>query len=78
MAVTKSNPGLVTVMWADNTIVYFIASQVTAKPTTDRRREKGEGASDVPCLGLVAEYRRYLGGVNRDDQLCLQAYSMQL
>ncbi|KAG6945366.1 hypothetical protein JG687_00017345 [Phytophthora cactorum] len=40
MAVAKSNPGLVSAMWADNTIVYFLASQVSAEPTTVWRRER--------------------------------------
>lgn len=78
MAVAKSNPGLVSLMWADNTIVYFLASQVVADPTTVRRRERNGEASNVPCPGLVAEYQRYMGGVDRHDQLRLQAYSMQM
>ncbi|KAG6945947.1 hypothetical protein JG688_00016292 [Phytophthora aleatoria] len=46
MVVAKSNPGLVTLMWADNTIVYFLASQVSAEATTVRRCERRGGASD--------------------------------
>ncbi|KAJ8569568.1 hypothetical protein ON010_g5693 [Phytophthora cinnamomi] len=33
-AVAKSNPGLGALMWADNTVVYFLASQVTTEATT--------------------------------------------
>ncbi|ETL36949.1 hypothetical protein L916_11167 [Phytophthora nicotianae] len=36
MDVAKSNPGLIGVMWPDNTIVYILASQVTAESTTVR------------------------------------------
>ncbi|ETN22011.1 hypothetical protein PPTG_20871 [Phytophthora nicotianae INRA-310] len=78
MAVAKSNPGLVSLMWADNTIVYFLASHVIAEPTTVRRRERSGPPSNVPCPGVVAEYQRYMGGVDRHDQLRLQAYSIQM
>ncbi|EGZ06818.1 hypothetical protein PHYSODRAFT_375161, partial [Phytophthora sojae] len=40
MAVAKSNPGLVATMWVDNTIVYFLSSQVVAESTTVRRGER--------------------------------------
>lgn len=78
MAVAKSNPGLAAVGWVDNRSVYFLSSQVTAASTTVQRREKNGAVSTVPCPGLVDEYQRYMGGVDRHDQLRLQSYSMQL
>ncbi|OWZ02408.1 hypothetical protein PHMEG_00026043 [Phytophthora megakarya] len=78
MAVAESNPGLVAVGWADNKDVYFLGSQVSVEPTTVQRREKNGSVTIVPCPALVAEYQRYMGGVDRHDQLRLQSYSMQL
>ncbi|KAG3243500.1 hypothetical protein PI124_g11686 [Phytophthora idaei] len=78
MAVARSNSGLVPLAWVDNRAVYFLASQVGTEMTTVQRREKSGEQSAVPCPGIAAEYQRYMGGVNRHDQLRLQSYSMQL
>ncbi|POM80898.1 Hypothetical protein PHPALM_1206 [Phytophthora palmivora] len=78
MAVANSNPGLVAVAWADSKAVYFLGSQVSVEATTVQRREKNGSISSVPCPALVEEYQRYMGGVDRHDQLRLQSYSMQL
>ncbi|POM63002.1 hypothetical protein PHPALM_27782 [Phytophthora palmivora] len=78
MAVAASDPGLVALGWADNNVVYFLASHVSAERTTVQRREKNGVLSTIPCPALVAEYQRYMGGVDRHDQLRLQSYSLQL
>jgi hypothetical protein len=78
MAVAKSNPGLAAVGWVDNRTMYFLSSQVDTTSTTVQRRENSGALSTVPCPGLVNEYQRYMGGVDRHDQLRLQSYSMQM
>ncbi|OWY91577.1 hypothetical protein PHMEG_00039781 [Phytophthora megakarya] len=65
-------------MWGDNTIVYFLSSQVVASATTVRRREGTGIPSNMPCPGLVHEYQRYMGGVDRHDQLRLQSHPLQM
>ncbi|OWZ03956.1 hypothetical protein PHMEG_00024227 [Phytophthora megakarya] len=56
MVVAKSNPGLVAIMWADNTIVYFLASPVVVASTTVRRRVRSRPLSNVLCPGTIKAY----------------------
>ena len=78
MASAKSNPGMIALGWMDNRPVYFLSSQVSTKMTTIQRREKTGEITTVPCPSLVVDYQKYMGGVDRHDQLRLQSYSLQL
>ena len=78
MAKAKHDPGLIALGWMDNRPVYFLSSHVSTKMTKINRREKTGEVTVVPCPELVVEYQTYMGGVDRHDQLRLQAYSMQL
>ncbi|GMG17466.1 unnamed protein product [Phytophthora fragariaefolia] len=78
MARASSNPGLVALAWVVNRPVYFLASQVSTKLTSVQRRQTSGEQVSVPCPEIVEEYQRFMGGVDRNDQLRLQAYSLQL
>ena len=78
MASAKKNPEMIATGWMDNRPVYFLSSQVSTKMTTIQRREKTGEVTTVPCPSLVVDYHKYMGGVDRHDQLRLQSYSLQL
>ena len=78
MATARSDPGLVALGWMDNRPVYFLASHLKTDLTTIERREKTGEVTVVPCPNLVVVYQKYMGGVDKHDQLRLQSYSLQL
>lgn len=78
MATAISDPSLVACGWMDNRPVYFLSSHVSAEKTTIQRREKNGSISTVPCPHIVRTYQKYMGGVDKHDQLRLQSYSLQL
>ena len=78
MASAKNDPGMIALGWMDNRPVYFLSSQVSTNLTTVQRREKTGEVTIVPCPNVVVEYQKYMGGVDRHDQLRLQSYSLQM
>ena len=72
MARAISDPGMIALSWMDNRPVYFLASQVSTKITTIERREKTGEVTVVPCPQLVVEYQKWMGGVDKHDQLRIQ------
>jgi hypothetical protein len=42
------------------------------------RRVPGGRRVTVPCPSMVGDYQRWMGGVDINDQLCMQRYSLQL
>jgi hypothetical protein len=71
-------PGLACTGWVDNRPVYFLSTGTSTAPTTVQRKNKTGGRDAVPCPAVVDQYNRYMGGVDRHDQLRLQRYSVQL
>ncbi|KAG2765910.1 hypothetical protein PC129_g13005 [Phytophthora cactorum] len=45
--------------------------------STIGRKVKQIGAITEPCPAAVSDYQHWMGGVDVNDQLCLQKYSLQ-
>ena len=66
--------------WMDNKPVYFISSSQTGEPGsgTVKRLDKGTGKRiEVQCSDTVAEYQKYMGGVDHFDHF-RSAYTCRL
>lgn len=65
----KSKNGIAAVQWMDKKPVNFLSSAHTPRTTTtvQRRLQDGKRVS-VHCPSVVADYNKYMGGVDRFDQ----------
>ena len=58
-------------LWRDNHVVTFLFTNSQPQECdTVQRRESDGSHSDVPCPSAMALYNAYMGGVDRNDQLC--------
>ena len=73
----SAEPNLFACNWLDNKPVYFLACGVATWKTSIIRREKNGSSVDVSCPQFVADYNKYMNGVDAHDQLRLQRYSVQ-
>ena len=65
-------------LWQDNQPVLVIASNCNPiDVTTVKRRVRDGTRSDFSCPTAIASYNKYMGGVDRNDQL-RQYYSIRL
>jgi Transposase IS4 len=70
-------PGLHACSWIDNKPVYFVAHGVSTRKTAVYRKEKNGSVVEVSCPEFIADYNKYMNGVDSHDQLRLQRYSVQ-
>lgn len=63
--------------WWDNKPVCFLSTGASGCEFSVGRIKRGI-VERVPFPSVLADYYRLMGGVDRDDQLRLQRYSMQL
>ena len=61
---------LTATLWLDKRVVTVLstASQPNETSTVKRKQQDGRKA-DVPCPSSVVNYNKYMGGVDRNDQL---------
>ena len=69
-AITRQSGSLVASVWRDKTLVYLMSTncQPNGDSTVQRRNRDGT-VQQVSCPPSVAAYNRYMGGVDRGDQL---------
>ena len=61
---------MVATLWRDNRVVTILSTN--AQPHLQdvvQRRQRNSSRVDVPCPVSVAMYQKYMGGVDRNDQL---------
>ncbi|GMF54852.1 unnamed protein product [Phytophthora fragariaefolia] len=63
--------------WWDRKPVHYLATGAAMTESFVHRNLKGVGSATVKCPKLVADYQRWMGGVDVHDQLRLQSYSLQ-
>ena len=57
--------------------MYFLSTGASAVKTTVRRKLKSGDSTQIACPTLVDTYNKGMGGVDTNDQLRLQRYSLQ-
>ncbi|KAG4044940.1 hypothetical protein PC123_g19629 [Phytophthora cactorum] len=77
LAQNKKFPQVTAAMWMDRNPVHMLTSGGSRKEGTVMRRVNGE-MKPVPAPELVRHYHRWMGGVDVNDQLRMQRYSVQL
>ena len=75
---SKDIPSMMCTMWMDSKPVHFLSTGAVATETTVNRRSKNGPPTLVKCPQVVADYHKWMGGVDVHDQLRLQRYSIQL
>ncbi|GMF37917.1 unnamed protein product [Phytophthora fragariaefolia] len=70
-------PTMVACHWWDRKPVHYLATGAAMTESFVHRNLKGVGSATVKCPKLVADYQRWMGGVDVHDQLRLQSYSLQ-
>ncbi|GMF28511.1 unnamed protein product [Phytophthora fragariaefolia] len=70
-------PTTVACHWWDRKPLHYLATEAAMTETFVHRNLKGVGSATVKCPKLVADYQRWMGGVDVHDQLRLQSYSLQ-
>ena len=61
--------GVIALLRRDNKVVTLLSTNVPQQQSTVQRREHNGSKTDVPCPAAVELYNRYMGGVERNDQL---------
>lgn len=62
--------GVMALLWRDNKVVTLLSTNVQPQQrATVQRREHDGSKTDVPCPAAMELYNRYMGGVDRNDQL---------
>ena len=62
--------GVMALLWRDNRVVTLLSTNAQPQEqSTVQRREHDGSRSDVPCLAAMELYNRYMGAVDRNDQL---------
>ena len=65
----RQDGNVVVTVWQDTRPVTFISSGHNPEHTTSVRRKKGDGSIvHVECPECIADYNRYMGGVDKGDQ----------
>ena len=66
----RQDGNLVFTVWQDTKVVTMLStnSQPTAQHSVLRRKKDGSRV-DVPCPDAIVQYNKYMGGVDRNDQL---------
>ncbi|KAG3148311.1 hypothetical protein PC128_g23629 [Phytophthora cactorum] len=77
LAQNKKFPQVTAAMWMDRNPVHMLTSGGSRKEGTVMRHVNGE-MRPVPAPKLVRDYHRWMGGVDVNDQLRMQRYSVQL
>uniref|UniRef100_H3H417 PiggyBac transposable element-derived protein domain-containing protein n=1 Tax=Phytophthora ramorum TaxID=164328 RepID=H3H417_PHYRM len=77
LAENKQFPQITACMWIDRNPVHMLSSGGSRVSGTVIRRIHGE-EQPVPAPELVRDYHRWMGGVDVNDQLRMQRYSVQL
>jgi hypothetical protein len=70
-------PSMVALQWWDRKPVHYLCTGSVMTEASIGRKVKQLGAITVPCPAAVADYQRWMGGVDVHDQLRLQRYSLQ-
>ena len=66
----RKNPNVVATTWMDNRVVTVVSSLCSPDDTAVvRRRQKDSTIIDVPCPLSVELYNKFMGGVDKGDQL---------
>ncbi|KAE9042694.1 hypothetical protein PR001_g6089 [Phytophthora rubi] len=77
LAENKQFAQITACMWMDRNPVHMLSSGGSRVPGTVMRRIQGE-VQPHPAPELVRDYHRWMGGVDVNDQLRMQRYSVQL
>jgi mRNA-degrading endonuclease toxin of MazEF toxin-antitoxin module len=67
--VFRQKGNLVASVWKDRRLVYVISSNTNPTVTTCQRKEKDGSTSSLTVPDHTAAYNRFMGGVDRSDQL---------
>ena len=69
-SVMRQDGNIVVTVWQDKRPVVCISSGHNPAHTTSVRRRKGDGSiTNVNCPIVIVDYNRYMGGVDKGDQL---------
>ena len=69
-SVSRQRDNLVASVWRDRKLVYVMSTNSNPKgDTTVQRRERDGTAQQVPCPPSVVVYNKFMGGVDKADQL---------
>ena len=69
-ATTCQKGNLVASVWKDKKLVYVMSTNCQPEGATSVQRRNRDGSvQQVPCPPSVVEYNRYMGGVDKADQL---------
>ena len=72
------NDGLTALLWRDNRVVTLLSTNSQPQnQSTVQRRERDGTRTNVPCPEAMDLYNRYMGGVDKNDQL-RQYYHVRL
>ncbi|GMF38049.1 unnamed protein product [Phytophthora fragariaefolia] len=71
-------PAMIPCLWWDRKPVYHLCTGSVMTASTIERKIKRVGALQVGCPQSLHDYRSWIGGVDRHDQLRLQSYSLQM
>jgi len=77
MARSVDVPSMIALSWLDNKPVHFLSTGATGCRSSVTRRSRTGPIESVSCPAVVNDYHRFMGGVDRHDQLRLQRYSLQ-
>ena len=67
---SRQRDNLVASVWRDRKLVYVMSTNSNPKgDTTVQRRERDGTAQQVPCPPSVVVYNKFMGGVDKADQL---------
>ena len=67
--VSRDNGRVLTAAWQDNRTVRFLSTKHDMSMATLRRRVRGGGFEEVEKPVAVADYNRWMGGVDHVDQM---------
>lgn len=70
-------PSMVVLLWIDKKSVHFLSTSAATCEASASRRPRGGALHSASCTRSVADYHLMMGGIDRNDKLRLQAYSLQ-
>ena len=69
-SVSRQRDNLVASVWRDRKLVYLMSTNSHPEGnTTVQRRERDGSVQQIPCPPSVVEYNKFMGGVDKADQL---------